>query len=79
MKLITLLTIILVVWVIYALIQSNNDIRNELKEMRMACMNNGINIAPSANTYDDNSYKNNLNSMKNTLISSLSSLITPSM
>lgn len=88
MKIITLLTILFVGWIIYALIQSNMSIQKELREMRNQCMNsnngnyNSIsNASPSPansspSSYNNYGYSNNsLNLIKNTLISSLTNML----
>jgi hypothetical protein len=88
MKIITLLTILFVGWIIYALIQSNMSIQKELREMRNQCMNsnngnyNSISNASPSNS-SPSSYSNNygnyskdsLNLIKNTLISSLTNIL----
>jgi hypothetical protein len=78
MKIITLLAILFVGWIIYSLIQSNNNIQRELREIRLKCINNGTNTYSSSNdtyTYDE-STKTRLKTIQNTLVSGLTNLIS---
>ena len=75
MNVITLLTIIVIGWLIYSLIQSHHNIEKELREIRMKCVLPN-NTSPSSNK-DQYSNTDNypLNSLKTSLVSNLTSLL----
>ena len=80
MKIITLLAILFVGWIIYTLIQSNNNIQRELREIRLKCINNDNNTYSSSNNTNiyDESTRTRLQTIQNTLVSGLANLISPS-
>jgi len=75
MNVITLITILIIAWLIYSLIQSHHNIEKELREIRMKCIL--PTSTPSSNTKDIYSNSNNypLNTLKTSLISNLTNLL----
>jgi hypothetical protein len=76
MKIITLITIVIIAWLIYSLIQSHHNIEKELREIRIKCVLPNNSSTPSSNN-DKYSNPDNypLNSIKTGLISNLTSLL----
>ena len=72
MNVITLISIILVAWLIYSLIQSHNNIEKELREIRMKCI---MPVSPSTNDTYSNPKNNPLNALKSGLISNLNNML----
>ena len=77
MKIITLLTILLIAWLIYSLIQSHHNIEKELREIRIKC------VLPTTSDTVANGKKDKftnpdnypLNSIKTNIISNLTTLL----
>ena len=74
MKIITLLTILLIAWLIYSLIQSHNNIEKELREIRIKCVLPTTSDTGNKDKYS-NPENNPLNNLKTNLVSNLSSLL----
>lgn len=71
MNLIVVVIVILVAWLLYSIIQSYNNLQNELKEIRLKCVSGGNNVSFDPNVTQDNPITN----MKKTVLSGLKSLL----
>lgn len=71
MNLIVVVVIILVAWLLYSIIQSYNNLQNELKEIRLKCVSGGNNVSFDPNLTQENPITN----MKKTVINGLQRLL----
>ena len=70
MNLVTIAVILLLVWLIYSILDSYNNLQSELREIRMKCISGGGNISETSA-----SGSNPIKNMKQTLIGGLTSLL----
>jgi len=73
MNLVTIIVIIIVIWLVYNLIQSYNNLQQELREIRMKCISGGGNIDPTSGAAA--TQKNPFTSMKNSVVNGLQSVL----
>ena len=80
MNIITLFTVLLVAWLIYYLVQSQNNMAKELREIRVKCvmpMNDSTSTSSSRSA--PASYSNTmnypLNSLKQSLVANLTNML----
>jgi hypothetical protein len=75
MQIITLISILFIGWLIYYLIQSHHNIEKELREIRIKCVlpTNSNDTTSPASYSNSNNYP--LNSIKNSVVSNLMSLL----
>ena len=71
MNLIIVVIVILVAWLLYSIIQSYNNLQNELREIRLKCVSGGQNVSFDPNTINNNPLTN----MKKTIIGGLQSMM----
>lgn len=71
MNLIVIVIVILVAWLLYSIIQSYNNLQNELREIRLKCVSGGNNASFEQGKAVDNPISN----MKKTVINGLQSLL----